>query len=716
MKKILFTFVIVLYMAVCFSVVNAATAKLNGSVVKNIKTGTSVTDSSLTITMTENEVNHFKDSITITLDGAEWDYGESGEINSVISYEKVDASKIKLHIKTNDSMEKGYSAVIPLNCRITVVKSSVAATVNYGFSDVAESKVNFATGEISRAYLDGSVKEVEQGTIIYKKSGSSTCNNLKIRVTANDAVKTRDKIKVTLEGARFTEYEDYGRVTCDRGTVANFRKSADGLTLEIVYDSFTSDMKTSGYTLTLPLAVTVTGTGEIKAIVDFGDESVEQSTVVFARVDSGTVSAVAENPNSPIETANTVSSVTIQDNTLKGYNNNTKINVQLNQVFHFVQTPEIVGTGKFENLCKIELDKNDTQKAVITITGAVKSGETGTIKLVNPIIERSPNATNKFSTVEISFTTKNWSDYNVSAVIAKYTEGANSAPPLQITVQNPNAAAKKYSALNTITITDYGNRAYSAGAKIMLSFDNGYTVFKDGAMPTLKGTGKFENNCEFKIDENQAYILIPKSASQESSGTVIINNIVLERESTEAFEDGVKLTVSVDGDSSSSASAIVAKYSSIYDTAPNTTTTTEASTETTTSAPKENGNTVKFKIGDVNYSVNGEESKLLAAPYIKDSYTMLPMRAIANIVGISNDNISYAEGTATFTVSDSIKLVVTAGSSEYSVAGKNISASTSAEIINGTMFLPMRDLANAIGISNDKISFNGETKEITLIC
>ncbi len=717
MKKLLFPLIFLIYMALCFTTVSAASAKLNGSVTKDIKIGTAITEPFIDITLTEAEVNHFKDSITITLDGANWTCDSSGTITSGVTYEKTAENVIKLHIG-DVTVDKTYTISVPIKAVVTKI-TNVTATINYGFSDVEESKVGFAQGSITRAYLSGAVKSVQTGDIIRAKSGSSVCNNLKIFVNGSDAESTRDKITITLDGAKFEGYDSTGRVSCNKGSIANYYKSADSKTLSITFDSFPVEIKTSGYTLTLPMTARITGTGNIKAIVDFGSSNVDNSEVTFARVSSGTVSAVSENADSPIDTTGTVASVVITDDTLNTYGAKTQIEVALNQVFHFVQVPQIETTGKFEGKCKIELNKTNTQKAIITITSAVDSGDAGTIKIINPSIERSANATNNFSTVEMSFTTSSWSDYNVSCVIAKYQEGANSIAPYVITA-NANASANKYAALGNIVISDYKGRAYSARSKINLTFDNGYTVFTKGNMPTIKCTGKFENSCEFRVEDNQAYIYITKAISGDSDGTITISGIVLERSSTDAFEDGVKLTVAAEGDSSSSATVQVAKYSSIYDTEPETTTVAETTTEATTDAVSDSSSaqeekSVKFVIGDVSYTANGVESQLLAAPYIKDGYTMLPMRAIANIVGISDDNISFADGTAVFKISDSIELTVTAGSNEYTVAGQSFEASTSAEIINGTMFLPMRDLAKGIGIADENMLFDGETKEVTLI-
>ncbi|MGN1319345.1 MAG: stalk domain-containing protein, partial [Lachnospirales bacterium] len=387
----------------------------------------------------------------------------------------------------------------------------------------------------------------------------------------------------------------------------------------------------------------------------------------------------------------------------------TKIELLLNQVFSFVGVPKLECSGKFEGACSIAIDKNNSQKAIITLTKNINTGTTGTIKISDIFIERSKNATSSFKNVDMTITSSVWKDTTYVCNVANYKEGANEAPPLIL--KSSAVSAKKYSQPFNFTITNSG-RTFKAGTKIKLSFDNNYVVFTKGNKAKISGKDGFENNCQLVYENESAYILIPNDV--QGSGTISVNGIVIEKKDEEEFTGNVIMSAEVEGDSGSKQSVAVAKYSSIYDTVPQTT--TEATTEATTVSSENNtsGKVVKFVIGDKTYSINGEESELLASPYIKEGYTMLPMRAIANICGISDDKISFLEGTATFVIANGIELKVTAGSDKYTVGDKSINSSTSAEIVNGTMFLPMRDLANAIGISNDKISFDGEKKEVTL--
>lgn len=717
MKKLIFSIVFILYMAFCFSVVNAASATLGGEIEKNIKRGTVITGKTANITVKSNEINHFKDSITVNIDGAEWtNYSDKGSIDTNVTYEKIDAQTIKLHINVTEEMAKsGYTIEVPLDCTITKVKSSMAAVIDFGFEDIGQRKVKFATGEVSRLTTK-SVKIVSQNDR-FKQENKNTYPIVYLRVTPDDAERTRDKIRITFEGFKLQQYNKSGRIACNRGRVAYYTKIGDNV-LEIRFDSFPSIMKTSGYTLTIPATGVVTGIGDIKAIADFGVDNIEPAEVTFARTNNAElISVESENPDKPIDNSNIVSSVTIKDDSTINYLAGAKINIQLNQVFHFVTVPKVVGTGKFENKCTVIIDPNDNQKLIIGFKSAIPAGETGTITVLDPAIERSSNATGKFQTVEMSFKSTAWAGKNtLNTVVAKYEEGANANPPLQVKLSEI-VSAKKYALIPSIVIDDNSKREYKAGTKILLDFDNGFKVFEQAKPPRIKGTGKFADNCKFVVENGRAYILIPNAiASDNTNGRITIGDLALERDSDKAFQDGLYMTLSVEGDEVSKTIIQVANYSSVYDKVPQTTTVKEGSTETTTAAKdkKSDGDVIKFIIGNKDYTVNGKKQQLLAEPYIKDGYTMLPMRAIANTVGISDDKISYEDGTAEFKISEKISLKVTVGESEYVLAGKSISASVPAEIVNGTMFLPMRDLANAVGISNDNISFDPEIKEITL--
>ena len=108
----------------------------------------------------------------------------------------------------------------------------------------------------------------------------------------------------------------------------------------------------------------------------------------------------------------------------------------------------------------------------------------------------------------------------------------------------------------------------------------------------------------------------------------------------------------------------------------------------------------------------GEDTIDLDAPaYINDSgYTMLPLRAVSEALGATvnwND-----ESRAISILSGSRIISMKIGEKTMYVNGTPIPMNTAPEISNGRTFIPVRDLANALGIKD--IQWNEETSTIIL--
>lgn len=723
MKKIsllLITFLTCMFFS---TIAYGAGVRLDGKVENNLNVNDVTSKPILIINLNASEVKTLNEKITITLDGANWEgYAKTGNIDENVSYELTASNVMKLKIATNEkTLKSGHRFKIPLKTKIIKAQKSIVAVVNYGYDDIVDSKVTYATCDYTRGYLSGSVKSHIKGDKIYQRANENTYNKLAIKVVPSDTSALKNGITVKYDGATWSDYSKTGKVNCDKGTGVVYEKVND-TTIRITFNEYNSRMRYEGYILTLPLTGTITGEGEIKAIVDFGVDNIENSTVVFARCPDGELSIRAENSSIPIDYCNKLSNVIISDTSTQGYNVNTQFEVQLDGIFHFTELPNIEATGKFKDKCKIQFKKNSDQKLVITITGKIESGETGEIKILSPIIQRNKTNSSSFNTVELKLTGQGWEKYNSTTKVAEYKAGVVYIPPIQIKVNNPTiGASSKYSALSKITLSDNTDRAYKIGDKIILTFDNGFNIFSGGKLPNVTSTGRFKDKCKLTVTSSGGYITILDNISGGSEGSIEITGIILERNSTSEFKN-INVKVTYSGEEDNYSTAQVAKYSSLYTSVPSTTTTvvstttestTESTTETTT-ASVDSAKTIKFKIGDTNYSVKGQNKELLAPPYIKDGYTMLPMRALANAIGITDDKISYANGIAIFKINDNVELVITKDSSEYTLAGNKVNMSTSAEIKNGTMFLPMRDLVTAMGITNDNILFNNVTKEVTL--
>ena len=115
------------------------------------------------------------------------------------------------------------------------------------------------------------------------------------------------------------------------------------------------------------------------------------------------------------------------------------------------------------------------------------------------------------------------------------------------------------------------------------------------------------------------------------------------------------------------------------------------------------------------YIVSGESTVELDVPaYISAAgYTMLPVRAVANALGISNNNVIWNGESKTVTILYGQRIItMVAGQKVINVNGSAIPASAAVEIVDGRTFLPMRDLATALGVTD--ITWDAATKTATL--
>lgn len=102
-----------------------------------------------------------------------------------------------------------------------------------------------------------------------------------------------------------------------------------------------------------------------------------------------------------------------------------------------------------------------------------------------------------------------------------------------------------------------------------------------------------------------------------------------------------------------------------------------------------------------NYILSGENKIDLDVPaYINAAgYTMLPVRAVANALGIDKNAVLWDQPTRTVTIMYGQRIItMTYGQKVIYVNGSALPASSEVEIKDGRTFLPMRDLATALGV------------------
>lgn len=106
-----------------------------------------------------------------------------------------------------------------------------------------------------------------------------------------------------------------------------------------------------------------------------------------------------------------------------------------------------------------------------------------------------------------------------------------------------------------------------------------------------------------------------------------------------------------------------------------------------------------FTIGQTQYTVNGQAKTAASAPYVKNGRTMLPVRALAESLGL---HVQWNGQTKTATFTDSTKVAaVVIGAETMHINGTPVKLAAKAELVNGTTFIELRSLATAFGVQID---------------
>lgn len=124
------------------------------------------------------------------------------------------------------------------------------------------------------------------------------------------------------------------------------------------------------------------------------------------------------------------------------------------------------------------------------------------------------------------------------------------------------------------------------------------------------------------------------------------------------------------------------------------------------------GEAVKFTIDGTTYKVGDVEKTMDVAPYIKDGRTMMPIRFVADAVGVNESNIIWNNDTRTVVIikGDRVASIVI-GSNVLTVNGTEIPMDVAAEIKDGRTMLPLRFVAQALGA---QVAWDEATRTVTV--
>lgn len=124
---------------------------------------------------------------------------------------------------------------------------------------------------------------------------------------------------------------------------------------------------------------------------------------------------------------------------------------------------------------------------------------------------------------------------------------------------------------------------------------------------------------------------------------------------------------------------------------------------------------VVFTLGSNTVNADGDYISIDEAPYSSNGKTMLPLRSVTETLKVFKNNVSInwnsADKKAVISYDDN-EIVFTAGKNVYTFNNENIEmADGIPEIKNGRIFIPVREIANAMDLS---INWNSANKEIII--
>ncbi len=426
----------------------------------------------------------------------------------------------------------------------------------------------------------------------------------------------------------------------------------DGITCTKITDSwyiFNVDVDVAKPTekdIAIPLVVKITEKGDIEAVVDGADSYVSSGTYLFAQNLSGggsikmSVDGIEDFYYNWDASTYELKNIVISDDSSATVNKSTRYKLKLSNSFRFTDNFEIYGTGKYEDAVRLVTEEGSSE-AYIEITKTTP-GKSGNIVISGLVIK--PSNASSYDNIELTVTIDGQSG---SMTIARYKKLSDFATKITLDEIDTSSARPSVSGKG------------SAAKTVVVYIDD-----------VKLGSVKVGDSEKWGLD-------YPKDAKDLTDGKHTLR-VGYYKSGTEEL---------------------------LYEV------TKEFTTKTRDTSR------IVISIGSDTFMNNGVQTQLDAPAYIdSNSRTMLPMRAVANALGISDNNIKWDEKAQSVTLKDKMgrSIVIRIGETKLTIDGRDVAIDTSAEIKNSRTMLPMRAMLNAFGISDNAIEWNDTTKTVTI--
>lgn len=283
-------------------------------------------------------------------------------------------------------------------------------------------------------------------------------------------------------------------------------------------------------------------------------------------------------------------------------------------------------------------------------------------------------------------------DVVVAKAVAPITAAASSKPNVIIGATNQTASS--------FTLTEGKAEALEDDKTVVLDLPNGVFFTSTPKVEVTKGDAKI-SNVRRAADDNRVLFTIDSDSSEAS--TITVSGVTLNLDRTVPEGD---ITLDVRGDAVSETEA----YTKWAD--------NDAAAKVaiaTVSTPAPNDQTLKtvFTINSTSYSVNGETRTADVAPYIENSRTFLPVRYVADALGVGPKDILFDKATSTVTLIKGDRVAsIKLNTKTMVINGTTITMDVKAVTKNNRTMLPMSYVAQALGATVD---YDATSKTVTVV-
>lgn len=128
--------------------------------------------------------------------------------------------------------------------------------------------------------------------------------------------------------------------------------------------------------------------------------------------------------------------------------------------------------------------------------------------------------------------------------------------------------------------------------------------------------------------------------------------------------------------------------------------------------PSHRSETVCFTIGSNNYVVGQLVKGMEAPPYISNGRTMLPVKYVADAIGIAPEEIVWHEGKKQVTIYGEDTIVLQVGNQFMTINGEQVPMSAAPQIVSGRTFIPVAEITRALKIETQ---WNSMKKQVSFV-